>query len=126
MRARGTELLLKIVCETISADKAVVTIEGGAAHPGQAKNILVNALHLAAKLVMTLPHVTLTPVSTPSCHPQRLCRVILSDERGISVARDAVAGRRDAHAALSLTRGGIARAEGPHVAPHDESAWTLY
>ena len=54
----------EIVYETFSADKAVVTIEGVSAHPGQAKDILVNALHLAAKIVMTLPHVTLTPETT--------------------------------------------------------------
>jgi tripeptide aminopeptidase len=51
----------EIVYETFSADKAVVTIEGVSAHPGQAKDVLVNALHLAAKIVTTLPHVTLTP-----------------------------------------------------------------
>jgi tripeptide aminopeptidase len=51
----------QIVYETFSADKAVVTIQGVSAHPGQAKDVLVNALHLAAKIVMTLPQVTLTP-----------------------------------------------------------------
>jgi tripeptide aminopeptidase len=51
----------EIVYETFSADKATVTVQGVSAHPGQAKDILVNALHLAAKIVMTLPHVTLTP-----------------------------------------------------------------
>ncbi len=51
----------EIVYETFSADKAVVTIQGVSAHPGQAKDVLVNALHLAAKIVMTLPQVTLTP-----------------------------------------------------------------
>jgi tripeptide aminopeptidase len=54
-------VLGEIVYETFSADKAVVTITGVSAHPGQAKDVLVNALHLAAKIVMTLPHVTLTP-----------------------------------------------------------------
>lgn len=57
-------VLGEIVYETFSADKAVVTIEGVSAHPGQAKDVLVNALHLAAKIVMTLPHVTLTPETT--------------------------------------------------------------
>jgi tripeptide aminopeptidase len=51
----------EIVYETFSADKAVVTIQGVSAHPGQAKDVLVNALHLAAKIVNTLPQVTLTP-----------------------------------------------------------------
>jgi len=51
----------EIVFETFSADKAVVKIQGVSAHPGQAKDVLVNALHLAAKIVMTLPQATLTP-----------------------------------------------------------------
>jgi tripeptide aminopeptidase len=54
----------EIVYETFSADKGTVTIEGVSTHPGQAKDILVNALHLAAKIVMTLPHATLTPETT--------------------------------------------------------------
>ena len=54
----------EIVYETFSADKATVTIEGVSIHPGQAKDMLVNALHLAAKIIMTLPHVTLTPETT--------------------------------------------------------------
>ena len=54
----------EIVYETFSADKAVVTVQGVSIHPGQAKDKLVNALHLAAKIVDTLPHVTLTPETT--------------------------------------------------------------
>ncbi len=54
----------EIVYETFSADKAVVSIQGIAAHPGQAKGVLVNALHLAAKIVQTLPQGTLTPETT--------------------------------------------------------------
>ena len=54
----------EIVYETFSADKATVTISGVSIHPGQAKDKLVNALHLAAKIVDTLPHVTLTPETT--------------------------------------------------------------
>jgi len=54
----------EIVYETFSADKAVVTIQGVSAHPGEAKDVLVNALHLAAKIITTLPHVTLTPETT--------------------------------------------------------------
>ncbi len=50
--------------ESFSADGAVVTVKGVAAHPGWAKDKLVNALHLAAKIVQTLPHVTLTPETT--------------------------------------------------------------
>jgi tripeptide aminopeptidase len=54
----------EIVYETFSADKADVQVQGVSIHPGQAKDKLVNALHLAAKIVDTLPHVTLTPETT--------------------------------------------------------------
>lgn len=54
----------EIVYETFSADKAIVHIQGVSIHPGQAKDKLVNALHLAAKIVDTLPQVTLTPETT--------------------------------------------------------------
>ena len=54
----------EIVYETFSADGAVVKVEGVAIHPGWAKGKLVNALHLAAKIVDTLPQVTLTPETT--------------------------------------------------------------
>jgi tripeptide aminopeptidase len=50
--------------ETFSADRGIVHIEGVSAHPGQAKDTMVNALHLAAKIVDTLPQVTLTPETT--------------------------------------------------------------
>jgi len=53
-----------IVYETFSADKATISIQGVSIHPGQAKDVLVNALHLAAKIIDTLPHVTLTPETT--------------------------------------------------------------
>jgi tripeptide aminopeptidase len=53
-----------IVYETFSADGAIVKIQGVAAHPGSAKGTLVNALHLAARIVETLPQVTLTPETT--------------------------------------------------------------
>lgn len=54
----------EIVYETFSADGAVVRIEGVSIHPGQAKDKLVNALHLGAKIISTLPHVTQTPETT--------------------------------------------------------------
>jgi tripeptide aminopeptidase len=54
----------EIEYESFSADGATVTIEGVAIHPGTAKGKLVNALHLAAKIVSTLPHATLTPEVT--------------------------------------------------------------
>jgi tripeptide aminopeptidase len=54
----------EIVYETFSADSAKVAVKGVAIHPGWAKDKLVNAAHLAAKIVDTLPHATLTPEST--------------------------------------------------------------
>jgi tripeptide aminopeptidase len=54
----------EIVYETFSADGANVKITGVSIHPGQAKDKLVNALHLGAKIINTLPHVTLTPETT--------------------------------------------------------------
>jgi tripeptide aminopeptidase len=54
----------EIVYETFSADKATVHVQGVSIHPGNAKDQLVNALHLAAKIIDTLPHVTLTPETT--------------------------------------------------------------
>ncbi|MCV2874235.1 peptidase T [Defluviimonas sp. WL0050] len=54
----------EIEYETFSADGATVTVTGVSIHPGWAKGKLVNALHLAAKIVQTLPHVTMTPETT--------------------------------------------------------------
>jgi tripeptide aminopeptidase len=54
----------EIVYETFSADKATVTIQGVSTHPGDAKDSMVNALHLASKIIDTLPKVTRTPETT--------------------------------------------------------------
>ncbi|MGJ5620284.1 peptidase T [Sulfitobacter sp. MF3-043] len=54
----------EIEFETFSADGAVIKVVGVSAHPGFAKDKMVNALHLAAKIVMTLPQVTMTPETT--------------------------------------------------------------
>jgi tripeptide aminopeptidase len=54
----------EIVYETFSADFAVVTVTGVSIHPGTAKDKLVNATHLASKIVGMLPHATLTPETT--------------------------------------------------------------
>lgn len=54
----------EVAFESFSADKAVVTIDGVSIHPGGAKGKLVNALHLAAKIVDTLPQATRTPETT--------------------------------------------------------------
>lgn len=50
--------------ETFSANKAVVEITGVSIHPGYAKDKLVNALHLASKLIMALPQASRTPETT--------------------------------------------------------------
>jgi tripeptide aminopeptidase len=54
----------EIVYETFSADGAVVKVTGVSIHAGQAKDKMVNALHLGAKIISTLPHVTRTPETT--------------------------------------------------------------
>lgn len=50
--------------ETFSADRAVVTIHGVSTHPATAKGVMVNALHLAAKLINLLPQDHRTPETT--------------------------------------------------------------
>jgi len=54
----------EIVYETFSADGATVKVTGVSIHPGQAKGKLVNALHLAARIVERLPQDRLTPETT--------------------------------------------------------------
>ncbi|MCA0400858.1 MAG: peptidase T [Proteobacteria bacterium] len=54
----------EIEYESFSADRAVVTVKGVSIHPGLAKDKLVNAIHLASKIVQTLPQATMTPETT--------------------------------------------------------------
>ena len=54
----------EIEYESFSADRAVVSITGVSIHPGLAKGKMVNAAHLASKIVQTLPQATLTPEVT--------------------------------------------------------------
>lgn len=54
----------ELTYETFSADKAVVSVTGVSIHPGTAKDKLVNAIHLAARIVDTLPQATRTPETT--------------------------------------------------------------
>ena len=54
----------EIEYESFSADRAVIRIEGVSIHPGLAKDKMVNATHLAAKIVQTLPQATMTPEVT--------------------------------------------------------------
>ncbi|MGH2521425.1 MAG: peptidase T [Anaerolineales bacterium] len=66
-----------VTWETFSADSAVVTIEGVSTHPGEAKKKgMVNAVHLAAKLLAALPREDVAPESTADrqgyLHPNRI------------------------------------------------------
>lgn len=54
----------KICYETFSADKAVVKVKGVSIHPGTATGKMVNATHLAAKVLEMLPKHTRTPETT--------------------------------------------------------------
>ncbi len=54
----------EIEYESFSADRAVIKITGVSIHPGLAKDKMVNAAHLAAKIVQTLPQATMTPEVT--------------------------------------------------------------
>lgn len=54
----------EIEYETFSADAAEVTITGVSIHPGFAKGKLVNAIHLAARIIEMLPQATMTPEVT--------------------------------------------------------------
>ncbi len=54
----------EIVHESFSADGAEIVIKGVSIHPGQAKEKMVNAIHLAARIIATLPQATLTPETT--------------------------------------------------------------
>lgn len=54
----------EIEYESFSADAAVVRIIGVSIHPGTAKGKLVNAIHLASKIIATLPQATMTPETT--------------------------------------------------------------
>ncbi|MFL9483745.1 peptidase T [Chitinophagaceae bacterium LWZ2-11] len=50
--------------ETFSADGAVITIHGVIAHPGAAKNILVNALKIGGEILAALPKNEFSPETT--------------------------------------------------------------
>ncbi|WP_323784865.1 peptidase T [Thalassovita sp.] len=54
----------EIEYETFSADGAEITITGVSIHPGFAKDKMVNAIHLASKIIQTLPQATMTPEVT--------------------------------------------------------------
>lgn len=50
--------------ESFSADGATVRVTGVSIHPGLAKDRLVSAIHLASKIIATLPQATMTPETT--------------------------------------------------------------
>lgn len=50
--------------ETFSADRGIVTVKGVSIHPGWAKDKLVNAMHLAARIIDMLPQKSMTPETT--------------------------------------------------------------
>jgi tripeptide aminopeptidase len=66
----------EIEVETFSAKSVRVTIRGHSVHPGTAKDKLVNAVKLAARLVESLPQDRLSPETTEGregyVHPHRL------------------------------------------------------
>ena len=54
----------EIEYESFSADAAEINITGVSIHPGLAKGKMVNAIHLASKIIATLPQATMTPEVT--------------------------------------------------------------
>lgn len=54
----------EIEYESFSADGATITVSGVSIHPGVAKGKMVNAIHLAAKIVAALPQHTMLPELT--------------------------------------------------------------
>lgn len=54
----------EIEYESFSADGAEVRIKGVSIHPGWAKGKMVNAIHLAAKIIAALPQTTMQPEVT--------------------------------------------------------------
>ncbi len=62
--------------ETFSANAATITVEGVIAHPGYAKNTLVNALKIAGEILAALPATELSPETTEKregfFHPVRM------------------------------------------------------
>ena len=62
--------------ETFSADAAIVTVHGVIAHPGYAKDTLVNALKIAGEILAALPKEEFSPETTEKrqgfVHPVRV------------------------------------------------------
>ena len=54
----------EIEYESFSADGVEITVKGVSIHPGWAKDKMVNAIHLASRIIETLPQATMTPETT--------------------------------------------------------------
>ena len=54
----------RLETETFSADQAIIEVEGVSAHPGFAKDKMVNAIQTAAKIISLLPEIVMSPQST--------------------------------------------------------------
>ena len=93
----------EIVFETFSGDKAEVTVTGVAIHPGNAKDVMVNALHLLSKVVDTLPQTTRTPETTEGrdgfIHAYQMSGGS-ADASASFIIRDFEVDRLEAHGAL--------------------------
>ncbi len=75
-----------IVFETFSADKAVVTIDGVSIHTGTAKDKMVNATTLAARILSALPQATLTPETTDGRQGFIHCYKLVGDAAHVEIS----------------------------------------
>jgi len=75
-----------IVFETFSADKAVVTIDGVSIHTGTAKDKMVNATTLAARILSALPQATLTPETTDGRQGFVHCYKLVGDAAHVEIS----------------------------------------
>jgi tripeptide aminopeptidase len=71
--------------ETFSADRGIVTVTGVSIHPGWAKDKLVNATHLAARILATLPQTTMTPETTSGTEGFIHCTDISGDAAQVRI-----------------------------------------
>ena len=106
----------EVTWETFSASAAVVTIEGVSTHPGDAKNHgMVNAVHLAARLLAALPRENLAPESTENrqgyIHPYRIHGGVDRTEISFILRDYELAGLEDKAARLTGLCQGIQAAE---------------
>jgi len=89
--------------ETFAAYEAIATIRGVDVHPGQATGKLVNALRLAAQIVVELPSQVLTPETTSGregfIHPYSLTGTAAEAEVRV-ILRDFDEDRLSEHVAL--------------------------